>query len=103
MHRITPRLFQTTHVLPSRRRVLLESSMDHPANIAVYTDYDSPIPHPGEGWTRFVCISDTHSRKPVLPLGDVLLHAGDLSRWGYPEELHDMAAWLQGLPHPVKM
>ena len=60
-------------------------------------------PHPGRGWTRFVCISDTHSRFPELPAGDVLLHAGDMSSWGYPAQVQKVFDWLMELPHPIKM
>src|SRR5258708_29118897 len=31
-------------------------------------------------WTRFVCISDSHGETFPLPPGDVLIHAGDLTR-----------------------
>lgn len=60
-------------------------------------------PHPGSGWTRFVCISDTHSRQYRVPSGDVLLHGGDLSSWGHPSELATTIEWLKSLDHPVKM
>lgn len=71
----------------------------------VYTSYDvkDPPAHPGPGWTRFVCISDTHSRTPDMPHGDVLLHAGDLSSWGYVPQLEVTVKWLESLPHPVKI
>ena len=40
---------------------------------------------------RFVCISDTHNRNGLqnlhVPDGDVLLHAGDFSMVGRPEEI----------------
>ena len=40
-----------------------------------------------EGWTRFVCFSDTHGLHGSIPKdhivpGDVLLHAGDFSNTG---------------------
>lgn len=31
-------------------------------------------------WTRFVCISDSHCATFPLPPGDVLIHAGDMTR-----------------------
>ncbi len=58
---------------------------------------------PGEDWTRFVCISDTHSNEYPLPDGDVLLHAGDLTMWGTVKELHDAMNWLNSQSHPTKM
>jgi hypothetical protein len=71
----------------------------------VYVDYDisTPPPHPGNAWTRFVCISDTHSRVFSVPDGDVLLHSGDLSSWGHPEQLEVTLAWLRKLPHSQKV
>lgn len=70
----------------------------------VYVDYQDETPmHPGKSWTRFVCISDTHSRTFPVPDGDVLLHAGDLSSWGYPQQLKTTLTWLRSLPHPMKM
>jgi len=60
-------------------------------------------PHPGPLWTRFICISDNHSRRCVLPPGDVLLHAGDLSSWGYVDNLNTTLLWLAEHDHPVKI
>jgi hypothetical protein len=71
----------------------------------VYADYDitAPPPHPGDGWTRFVCISDTHSKRFPVPDGDVLLHSGDLSSHGHPGQLKVTIDWLHSLPHPAKV
>ncbi|KAH7919901.1 Metallo-dependent phosphatase [Leucogyrophana mollusca] len=70
----------------------------------VYTDFHHKLPpHPGSEWTRFVCISDTHSRVFPVPPGDVLLHAGDLSSWGSLDELRPTVEWLKSLEHPVKI
>ncbi|KAI9065476.1 Metallo-dependent phosphatase [Trametes sanguinea] len=70
----------------------------------VYASYDLTFlpKHPGVGWTRFVCISDTHSHIFHVPPGDVLLHAGDLSRFGTLKDLEVTLNWLKGLPHPAK-
>lgn len=75
----------------------------------VYTNGSIPE-HPGKGeWTRFVCISDTHSRIiPQVPDGDVFLHAGDLSfRDSEPEQfladLRRTVHWLKALPHEMKV
>ncbi|KII88933.1 hypothetical protein PLICRDRAFT_40565 [Plicaturopsis crispa FD-325 SS-3] len=64
---------------------------------------EDPPPHPGDTWTRFVCISDTHSRKFPIPPGDVLLHAGDLSSRGTLAKLKVTIEWLMTLPHPTKI
>ncbi|KIO29423.1 hypothetical protein M407DRAFT_227934 [Tulasnella calospora MUT 4182] len=59
-------------------------------------DIDFPPPKPGPEWTRFICISDTHGGRFRVPEGDVLLHAGDLTRRGKLSELRstDHAAAL---------
>ncbi|EGO21713.1 hypothetical protein SERLADRAFT_396959 [Serpula lacrymans var. lacrymans S7.9] len=70
----------------------------------IYADLQQDIPcHPGPDWTRFVCISDTHSELFDVPPGDVLLHAGDLSSWGSFPQLKVTLDWLGSLEHPVKM
>ncbi|PFH49103.1 hypothetical protein AMATHDRAFT_76385 [Amanita thiersii Skay4041] len=73
--------------------------------VSVYLNFkpDAVPRHPGLGWTRFVCISDTHSTTPRVPMGDVLLHAGDLSSWGKPSQMQKTLKWLRSLPHPVKV
>jgi hypothetical protein len=70
----------------------------------VHTSYDASAPPPQRaGWTRFVCVSDTHSRTFTVPAGDVLLHAGDLTNTGTLPEMRTTVEWLAALPHPVKM
>ncbi|KAH8829655.1 Metallo-dependent phosphatase [Flagelloscypha sp. PMI_526] len=75
----------------------------------VYLEYSDLIngpprpPSDSGSWTRWVCISDTHSRLFNLPPGDVLLHSGDLSSWGYPSQIKDSCDWIKSLPHPVKI
>ena len=75
-----------------------------PQTAVVYEAYDmTRLPrHPGEGWTRFVCISDNHSLNFHVPSGDVLIHAGDLTRDGTLKDLEVTLNWLKGLPHPTK-
>ncbi|KAJ8507169.1 hypothetical protein ONZ45_g10421 [Pleurotus djamor] len=69
-----------------------------------YTNYEEAPAHPGDGWTRFVCLSDTHSRVfTQIPTGDVLIHAGDLSSWGYTAHLEETIDWLKTLDHPIKL
>ncbi|CAA7263429.1 unnamed protein product [Cyclocybe aegerita] len=58
----------------------------------------------GEGyWTRFVCVSDTHSRSFSVPDGDVLLHAGDLTNTGTVSDFEKTVNWLAELPHKIKI
>ncbi|KAG8427606.1 hypothetical protein J3459_006531 [Metarhizium acridum] len=51
-----------------------------------------------------VCISDTHNSFPSsLPPGDILLHAGDLSRFGTFAEIQAQISWLAAQPHSHKV
>ncbi|KAK1768158.1 Metallo-dependent phosphatase-like protein [Phialemonium atrogriseum] len=69
----------------------------------IYT-HRRPIPAaPPANAISVVCISDTHNSQPHLPDGDVLIHAGDLTQSGSPEELHAALAWLAAQPHPHKI
>ncbi len=54
---------------------------------------------------KVVCVSDTHGRhrEVTVPPGDLLVHAGDVTRHGTEREAADFAAWLSGLPHPAKV
>ena len=65
-----------------------------------------PAFHPSSSPSRIrlICISDTHSKKPCLiPLGDVLIHAGDLTNLGSTSEIQAHVDWLSSLPHPNKI
>lgn len=50
-----------------------------------------------------VCVSDTHNKTPSIPDGDILLHAGDLTRAGTFEELQAQLHWIDKLPHQHKI
>lgn len=54
---------------------------------------------------RIVCISDTHSKHGtvVVPDGDLLIHAGDMSRRGQEVDIRAFDAWLGSLPHRHKV
>jgi 3',5'-cyclic AMP phosphodiesterase CpdA len=54
---------------------------------------------------RIVCISDTHNLTDNLkiPEAEVLIHAGDLTKIGTPENLAHAESWLRSLPHPIKI
>lgn len=54
---------------------------------------------------RIVCVSDTHNHHDALrlPEGDVLVHAGDLSIMGRPDEIEAFARWLARQPFPHKV
>jgi hypothetical protein len=69
----------------------------------VHLEYDLDLSPSQNGWTRFVCISDTHARSFPVPPGDVLLHSGDLTNTGTYQEFELTMNWLYGLPHKNKM
>ncbi len=54
---------------------------------------------------RLVCISDTHNltERLVVPDGDILLHAGDLTQRGSRIEVERAARWLASLPQRHKV
>eukprot|EP00128_Syssomonas_multiformis_P009588 Colp12_sorted_trinity150504_noHs@30605 len=58
-----------------------------------------------EGYIRFVCISDTHTKTDQLrvPDGDVLLHAGDFTQEGKQKDVEAFNEWLGKLPHKHKI
>lgn len=43
---------------------------------------------------RIVCISDTHNAQPMLPDGDILMHAGDALGVGSEDEWYQFLRWL---------
>ncbi|CAO3626650.1 unnamed protein product [Mucor fragilis] len=54
--------------------------------------------------TRFVCISDTHGKIDfAIPDGDVLIHAGDITRKSTFQEFTQTIQWLSTLPHKIKI
>lgn len=54
---------------------------------------------------RLVCLSDVHSRQAevVVPDGDLLIVAGDLTKRGGRPEIEAFDRWLATLPHPHKV
>lgn len=54
---------------------------------------------------KIICISDTHSQHQQLlvPPGDVLIHAGDLTEGGTEREIVDFLNWFSTQPHRHKI
>ena len=52
---------------------------------------------------RIVALSDTHGMNVNVPDGDVLVHAGDFSRFGFIEEVDETIEWLLSFPHKHKV
>ncbi|KAJ5951383.1 uncharacterized protein N7479_009796 [Penicillium vulpinum] len=59
-----------------------------------------PLP---ENPVTIVCISNTYRERPVIPSGDILIHAGDLTSNGSLAELQITLNWLQAQPHRIKI
>jgi len=61
-----------------------------------------------EGWTRFVCFSDTHGLHDQIPKrhrpqADVLLHGGDFTNTGEADQVKSFASWLRSYPAKHKV
>jgi len=54
---------------------------------------------------RVVCISDTHGKHRHLrmPKGDLLIHAGDFTKFGNLEDAKDFNSWLSELNYATKI
>ena len=54
---------------------------------------------------KIVCVSDTHSfhDKTVVPDGDILIHAGDLTKHGDLADVEAFDSWFAFLPHRHKI
>ncbi len=54
---------------------------------------------------KVIFISDTHTKHNdvILPDGDILIHAGDVSSMGRENEINDFIKWFKELPHKHKI
>jgi Icc-related predicted phosphoesterase len=54
---------------------------------------------------KIVCLADTHSLHDglVVPEGDILIHAGDLTNQGSLEDVISFNSWISKLPHKHKV
>lgn len=54
---------------------------------------------------QIVCISDTHGQHKAMsiPEGDVIIHAGDITRVGNWHEIEEFLSWYSELPHRYKI
>lgn len=54
---------------------------------------------------KLICVSDTHARHHLteVPDGDILIHAGDITRQGQLEDVSAFDEWLGKLPHRHKI
>lgn len=100
----TPGNLHGLHI-PSLQHTPLQTRVDGMQSVVhlLYSDVNDPPPRPNAPHTRFICVSDTHSQVFDVPLGDVLLHSGDLSSRGKIEDFQVTLDWLCSLPHKIKM
>ena len=54
---------------------------------------------------KLVCISDTHNwtQGLFLPPGDILIHAGDFTKYGLPSEIQAFNTFLESHPYKYKL
>ena len=54
---------------------------------------------------KIVCIADTHNRQDdlIIPDGDIIIHAGDLTEGGTKREVSQFISWFSSLPHTHKV
>jgi len=60
----------------------------------------------GKDVVRLVCMSDTHNNeytRTCIPSGDVLIHAGDMTKIGTKKELLSARAYIDSFLHPQKI
>ncbi|VDN22457.1 unnamed protein product [Cylicostephanus goldi] len=73
-------------------------------NMSDKDELDTPV---FDNKVRFVCISDTHEKLdeflPMIPDGDVLIHAGDFTNYGDLGEVIKFNAEIGKLPHKHKI
>jgi hypothetical protein len=90
----------------------LDRFLDSPLKMAILYFYKLLISLRGKPFKpprnkqpiRIVCISDTHTNAGMhVPLGDLLIHSGDLTNNGTISEIQSQIDWLDSLPHKEKI
>ena len=88
---------------PSQRGMFLAS----PLNYLAKTMYTMQRPQQASIQSAkaitVVCISDTHNDQPIVPRGDLLIHAGDLTQSGTLQEIQDALDWIKSISYPHKI
>lgn len=91
----TPRVLSSIKLRGQRKRRVADKILGWHGVRPATQDTATPI--------RVVCISDTHNRRPQIPPGDILIHAGDLTENGSFDELQAELRWLSSQPHRYKI
>ncbi|RKP10981.1 Metallo-dependent phosphatase-like protein [Thamnocephalis sphaerospora] len=90
---------------PAAHRVVTLERPDG-QHIIVYVDGSQAPAVKPSGYTRFVCMSDTHNAINAsypVPDGDIFIHAGDLTSCGTSRQVKQATEWLVSLSHPKKL
>jgi hypothetical protein len=101
-----PRTFGTRWTPPSHFDLLFMQPMHSLITLAYrfFNSLHKPRKKDVQFTVKVVCLSDTHSRRlDDVPEGDLLIHAGDLTKFGTPLELEAQFRWLSTLPHTFKV
>ncbi len=53
--------------------------------------------------TKIHCIADLHGQEPILPGGDMLIVAGDLTEFGSLQQINESISWIDSLPYEEKI
>ncbi|KAG1720589.1 metallophosphoesterase domain-containing protein 1 [Suillus lakei] len=71
----------------------------------LYDHLSQHLPRRSFSPVRTICISDTHNTdiSSLIPPGDILIHAGDLTHSGTLPELQVTFDWLGSFPHEHKI
>ena len=93
----------STSPLHARQHTRRTSDVDKRAD--VITAAGAPLPDQRQGDCRLVILSDTHGQHDacIVPLGDVLIHLGDIADRGSLGDIRSFAEWLQRQPHAEKV
>jgi Calcineurin-like phosphoesterase len=98
------RALQRMQTLSTARKLLRNQQQDTPDDAFLVHHASSknggscPASSPRSACTRIVCMSDTHGKHfdiPFLPPGDLLIHAGDLTKMGETSSVHDLSRYFQ--------
>jgi Icc-related predicted phosphoesterase len=96
------RSIRTVQMLSTLRREWKEITADGDDTISVNQFLQVPTSRPDDPdsiyCTRIICMSDTHGKHndiPFLPRGDILVHAGDLTRYGETDVVQCLSRYFQ--------
>uniref|UniRef100_A0A7S0LGU6 Calcineurin-like phosphoesterase domain-containing protein n=1 Tax=Coccolithus braarudii TaxID=221442 RepID=A0A7S0LGU6_9EUKA len=100
---VFPRRALTLATKPTKAWELVRAAQGEPERLPLHAFSADREQQPGTA--RFVAISDTHNQESTMsvPMGDVLIHAGDFTQTGSIEQIASFSEWFGSLPHPRKV